>query len=83
MIGVKKSGTYALLRYLSINPQVKAALKMNGCNTNEIHFFDKDINYLKGLDWYLKQMPIMQNQSNLSNSSDRYLVIEKTPGYFR
>jgi hypothetical protein len=90
IIGVKKSGTYALIRYLSINPQIKAALKINNCELNEIHYFDNDINYLfKGKKWYKEQMPnICQNMSDnntfdrLSDSSN-FVVIEKTPGYFR
>lgn len=78
IIGVKKSGTYALIRYLSINPLVKAALKANNCNLNEIHYFDHDINYVKGVDWYRAQMPSIPCSIN-----DSYISIEKTPGYFR
>lgn len=75
IIGVKKSGTYALLKYLSINPQIGAALRTNGCDLNEIHFFDSDENYARGIDWYRSKMPRVCNK--------RVLVIEKTPGYFR
>ena len=64
--GVKKSGTRALLSFLSRHPLVKSAGK-------EIHFFDKDENYKEGLDWYLDQMP---------ESYANELTIEKTPGYF-
>jgi hypothetical protein len=88
IIGVKKSGTYALIRYLSINPQIKAALKINDCELNEIHYFDNDINYLfKGKTWYKNQMPnICQNGSDNDgrvSSLANFVVIEKTPGYFR
>lgn len=77
IIGVKKSGTYALLRYLSINPIVKPALKINGCKLNEIHYFDSDQNYDLGDSWYKSQMP------DVCTKSAKETVIEKTPGYFR
>ncbi|RMZ99082.1 heparan sulfate glucosamine 3-O-sulfotransferase 5 [Brachionus plicatilis] len=79
IIGVKKSGTYALLRYLSLNERVRPALKENGCNLNEIHFFDSDLNYSFGLEWYKKQMPLVCKKTEEKD----YVVIEKTPGYFR
>ena len=43
IIGVKKSGTRALLEFLKINPRVKAP-------GPEVHFFDK--HYELGYDWY-------------------------------
>lgn len=79
IIGVKKSGTYALLRYLQINPKIKAALRINGCNLNEIHYFDFDVNYNKGVEWYRSQMPSVCE----SEDKSQFVVIEKTPGYFR
>lgn len=42
---------------------------------NEVHFFDNDINYMKGLDWYRSQMP----KTRPENSE---ISIEKTPKYF-
>jgi hypothetical protein len=79
IIGVKKSGTYALLRYLNLNPHIRGALKLNGVRLNEIHYFDKDINFNRGVDWYRKQMPFMCDKEN----DNETIVIEKTPGYFR
>lgn len=79
IIGVKKSGTYALLRYLSLNKRIKPALKIAGCSLNEIHYFDSDFNYSFGPDWYKKQMPLVCRETN----EEKYVVIEKTPGYFR
>ncbi len=43
IIGVKKSGTRALLEYLRLHPRVRAP-------GPEIHFFDRY--YTRGLDWY-------------------------------
>lgn len=88
IIGVKKSGTYALLRYLSINPQVVAALKINDCLLNEIHYFDHDSNFERGINWYKSQMPNLCRSRN-GDIGDNLIdtnvvkVVEKTPGYFR
>jgi len=43
IVGVKKGGTRALLEYLKLHPDVRAA-------GHEVHFFDR--HYDKGLDWY-------------------------------
>lgn len=48
IIGVKKCGTRALLEFLRLHPDVRAA-------SNEIHFFDR--HYSLGLNWYRKKMP--------------------------
>lgn len=45
IIGVKKCGTRALLKFLSINPAIAAS-------SSEIHFFDSPKNFQLGLDWY-------------------------------
>ncbi|XP_015672025.1 heparan sulfate glucosamine 3-O-sulfotransferase 1-like [Protobothrops mucrosquamatus] len=66
IIGVRKGGTRALLEMLSLHPQIAAA-------HSEIHFFNVEENYQKGLDWYCEQMP---------NSHSAQITVEKTPGYF-
>ncbi|XP_024081729.1 heparan sulfate glucosamine 3-O-sulfotransferase 5 isoform X2 [Cimex lectularius] len=66
IIGVKKCGTRALLEMLYLHPGVTRA-------AGEIHFFDKDQNYNKGLDWYRKRMP---------HSFKGQITIEKSPSYF-
>lgn len=66
IFGVRKCGTRALLEFIGQHPQVATA-------QNELHFFDRDDEYDKGLDWYLSNMPW---------SSPGQLTIEKTPGYF-
>lgn len=48
IIGIKKAGTRALLEFLRIHPDIRAA----GC---EVHFFDRY--YDRGLEWYRKKMP--------------------------
>lgn len=66
IIGVRKGGTRALLEMLDIHPEVAAA-------ATEVHFFDWDENYVKGLEWYREQMPY---------SYPHQITVEKTPGYF-
>lgn len=43
VIGVKKGGTRALLEFIRLHPDVRAA-------GSEVHFFDKF--YEKGFQWY-------------------------------
>ena len=66
IIGVRKGGTRALLEFLNIHPNIQAAKK-------EMHFFDTDETYDKGLEWYRKKMPYA--------FADQ-ITMEKTPAYF-
>ncbi|XP_035255660.1 heparan sulfate (glucosamine) 3-O-sulfotransferase 1-like1 [Anguilla anguilla] len=66
IIGVRKGGTRALLEMLDIHPDIVVA-------ATEVHFFDWDENYAKGLDWYRNLMPF---------SFEQQITVEKTPGYF-
>lgn len=65
VIGTGKCGTRALLEYLAIHPYVVHA-------SHEVHFFDRDENFSKGLDWYRAQMP-----ASYSNQ----VTVEKSPAY--
>ncbi|KAG6924729.1 heparan sulfate (glucosamine) 3-O-sulfotransferase 1 [Chelydra serpentina] len=51
---------------LALHPQVAAA-------RSEVHFFNREENYRRGLGWYRQQMPL---------SRPGQLTVEKTPGYF-
>lgn len=66
IIGVRKSGTRALIEMLSLHSDVVAA-------QNEVHFFDWDSHYRRGVDWYVSQMPFARPGQ---------LTVEKTPAYF-
>lgn len=61
IIGVKKGGTRALIDALQLHPQIVAAKR-------EVHFFDDETLYEKGLDWYREQMPLASNDQVRSNS---------------
>lgn len=66
IIGSRKCGTRALLKFLELNPAIRAA-------RSEVHFFDKPHNYKLGFDWYRSQMP---------ESKQNEVTIEKSPAYF-
>lgn len=66
IIGSRKSGTRALLKFLELNPAIRAA-------HNEVHFFDKAQNYKQGFEWYRSRMP---------ESKQNEITIEKSPAYF-
>lgn len=66
IIGVRKGGTRALLEMLFLHPRVQKA-------AGEVHFFDRDDNYSRGLEWYRKKMP---------HSFPHQVTIEKSPSYF-
>ncbi|KAF4532775.1 hypothetical protein B566_EDAN003556 [Ephemera danica] len=66
IIGVRKCGTRALLEMLNLHPRIQKA-------SGEVHFFDRDINYRKGLEYYRSKMP---------ESYEDQITIEKSPSYF-
>lgn len=66
IVGVRKCGTRALLEMLYLHPRIQKA-------AGEVHFFDRDENYSKGLEWYRKKMP---------HSFRGQITIEKSPSYF-
>ena len=73
IIGARKAGTRALINFLRIHPEVKAAVK-------EVHFFDRDENYSRGLSWYASEMPeFSENTRVLIEKSPYYFVDVKTP----
>ncbi len=62
IIGAMKSATTSAEFYMNQHPDIH-------CNWGEIHFFDKDSNYEKGIDWY---------ESHFTKGKERG---EKTPIY--
>lgn len=51
---------------LYLHPRIQKA-------AGEVHFFDRDENYWRGLEWYRKKMP---------HSFKGQITIEKSPSYF-
>ena len=66
IIGTAKSGTMALLTFLTAHPRI-----VRNEDYNEMHFFT--LKYENGLEWYRDQMPY---------SCYGQIVIEKSPDYF-
>lgn len=67
LIGVRKGGTRALLDMLNLHSAIRVA-------NFEVHFFDNETNYQKGLTWYRDQMP--------STIPGMEMALEKSPSYF-
>nr|XP_057905657.1 heparan sulfate glucosamine 3-O-sulfotransferase 3B1a [Doryrhamphus excisus] len=68
IIGVKKGGTRALLEFLRLHPDVRAA-------GAEPHFFDR--NYDKGLEWYKDLMPkSFEGQLTMEKTPSYYITKE-------
>ena len=66
IIGVKKGGTRALLNMLEAHPDIVSAHR-------ELHYFDYEVNFKRGVEYYIDQMPI---------SRPGQITIEKSPHYF-
>lgn len=70
IVGNFKCGTRELIDFMSMHPRIKIRTKP----FYELHFFDNDLKYSKGLEWYRKEMPC---------SYSNQLTIVKTPSYFQ
>lgn len=70
IIGVKKSGTRALLEFIRLHPDVRAA----GC---EVHFFDR--HYSRGLHWYRNHMPPTIGGQITMEKTPSYFITKEVP----
>ncbi|XP_018565882.1 heparan sulfate glucosamine 3-O-sulfotransferase 3B1 [Anoplophora glabripennis] len=70
IIGVKKGGTRALLEFIRIHPDVRAA-------GNEVHFFDK--NYMRGFQWYRNHMPATLEGQLTIEKTPSYFITKEAP----
>ncbi|KAG6439261.1 hypothetical protein O3G_MSEX000625 [Manduca sexta] len=70
IIGVKKCGTRALLEFLRLHPDVRAA-------GSEVHFFDKF--YHKGFEWYRERMPPTLEGQITMEKTPSYWVTRSAP----
>lgn len=70
IIGVKKSGTRALLEFVRLHPDVRAA----GC---EVHFFDR--HYNRGLHWYRNHMPPTIDGQITMEKTPSYFITKEVP----
>ncbi len=65
VVGAMKAGTSTLAHYLRQHPQIYMP-------KIELHFFDKEGNFEKGVDWYKEQF---------QQAEERQILGEKTPTY--
>src|SRR4051812_49291642 len=65
IVGAAKSGSTTLVSYLQDHSDVFIP-------RSELHFFDDDENYRRGVDWYGR---------HFVGAADRRVVGEKTPSY--
>lgn len=72
IIGVKKGGTRALLNMLEAHPDIVSAHR-------EIHYFDYEENFKRGVEFYIDQMPISQPGQITIEKSPHYFVTEYVP----
>ncbi|XP_054281602.1 heparan sulfate glucosamine 3-O-sulfotransferase 6 [Macrosteles quadrilineatus] len=70
IIGVKKSGTRALLEFVRLHPDVRAA-------GSEVHFFDR--HYSKGFSWYRRHMPPTLEGQVTMEKTPSYFVTRDAP----
>ncbi|KAJ8932422.1 hypothetical protein NQ314_014679 [Rhamnusium bicolor] len=70
IIGVKKGGTRALLEFIRIHPDVRAA-------GSEVHFFDK--NYMRGFQWYRNHMPATLEGQLTIEKTPSYFITKEAP----
>lgn len=71
VIGAQKCGTTALYKYLSQHPHIVPSVK------KELHFFNHDAHYAKGLDYYLRHFE--------ANTPSRHakITLDISPGYLQ
>ena len=70
IIGSKKCGTRALLKFIGAHPNVSAA-------GAEIHYFDRF--YHMGDDWYRHQMPFSNPHQITIEKTPKYLIDKRAP----
>ncbi|XP_068610515.1 heparan sulfate glucosamine 3-O-sulfotransferase 2-like [Brachionichthys hirsutus] len=70
IVGVKKGGTRAVLEFIRVHPDVRAA-------GTETHFFDR--NYDRGLEWYRGLMPRTLESQITMEKTPSYFVTRETP----
>ncbi|XP_057682678.1 heparan sulfate glucosamine 3-O-sulfotransferase 2-like [Corythoichthys intestinalis] len=70
IVGVKKGGTRAVLEFIRIHPDVRAA-------GTETHFFDR--HYDRGLEWYRSLMPRTLEGQITMEKTPSYFVTKETP----
>lgn len=75
LIGVRKGGTGALIRFLALNPKIQT-------NPGEMKFFNTR-DYNKGIEWYRQQMPLTSPDEISFEKSPDYFTDPYAPKRIR
>ncbi len=73
IVGAQKAGTSSLHAYLVQHPNI------TGPSVKEIHFFNQEMNYKKGLPYYLSHFPVINKSKYALDSTPAYLYSSKVP----
>ncbi len=73
IVGTQKGGTTALAYFLSLHPHICFA------PNKEVHFFDYDRNYVKGIDFYHSFFPNYNNQTRIGEATPIYMYLPHVP----
>lgn len=74
IIGGMKCASTSLWYYLKQHPNVLTA------NKKEVNFFDSNLNYSKGINWYRSHFPVSKNFLSAINLN-KLIIGEATPSY--
>lgn len=72
IVGTMKAGTTSLAHYLKQHPQIFMP-------NREVHFFNNEDNYKKGVKWYKKQFKKASNDSVIGEKTPTYSYLKKVP----
>jgi hypothetical protein len=84
IIGAQKAGTTSFYEYLARHPQLLAS-RESGRGWKEIHFFDREDHYRKGMGWYLRHFPSRRTSAGrlVFEGTPEYLFFERIPERIR
>jgi hypothetical protein len=72
-VGAQKAGTTSLFEILRKHPDIYLPRE------KEIHFFDKDCNYQRGVSWYSKFFESQSGQKVIGEITPDYMLYEDVP----
>lgn len=71
--GAMKAGSTSLFHYLNQHPKISMYKK------KEVHFFDDDKNFGRGVDWYKKHFKSFGEKTINGEVTPGYMLLEKVP----
>lgn len=71
IVGAQKARTTSLFAYMTHHPMIA------GSDAKELHFFDREAEYVKGLCYYQSRFPVLTSETHLLEATPNYLYREK------